>query len=162
MGNLRLLAASSALTTFIACAHEPERRSSPQPAAAPAPAPAAPGAAAAEAPFVPDADGDGLADAADPCPLEPAVGSGCPAQYGYFFLRVIDGATQKPVEATLAFEPVVNRIVTADDGFAGTLAPGRYRLHAESPGYAPAELEFEIEAEHKAVVEMRLERREAP
>lgn len=159
MGNLRLAAVSAAILFFcIGCAHEPERRGPAQPPPAPAATDVAPEAPA----FIPDADGDGLADAADPCPLEPAVGSGCPTQYGYFFLRVIDGNTHKPVDAVLAFEPVVNRIVSADDGFAGTLAPGRYRLRAESPGYAPAELEFEIEPEHKAVVEMRLERKEAP
>lgn len=157
MESLRLLAATAALCAFVACAHEPAKPTVP---AAATPATSAPESGAPK--FTPDADGDGLSDSTDPCPLEPAPGSGCPTQYGYFFLRVIDSATQKPVEAVLAFEPVVNRIVTADDGFAGTLAPGRYRLRAESPGYATAELEFEIEAEHKALVEMRLVRKEAP
>lgn len=157
MESPRLLAAVAAFCTLMACAHDPAKRPAPAAAAAAAPA------AESDAPkFTPDADGDGLSDATDPCPLEPAVGSGCPEQYGYFFLRVIDGATHKPVEAVLAFEPVVSRIVMADDGFAGTLAPGRYRLRADSPGYAPKELEFEIEADHKALVEMRLERKETP
>lgn len=158
MGNAQAFFAAAVVFVFAGCAHEPERRAAP----ATARAAAAPVPATEATTFQPDADGDGLADAVDPCPLEPAAAGGCPTQFGYFFLRVIDGNTLKPVDAVLAFEPVVNRIVTADDGFSGTLAPGRYRLRAEAPGYASAELEFVVEADHKSVVELRLERKEAP
>jgi hypothetical protein len=105
-----------------------------------------------------DSDGDQIADTEDSCPLEAGEqeGEGCPTRYGYFFLRVLN-TDSAPVAATLAFQPVINRIVMQDDGYGGMLRPGIYHLRVEAEGYAPAEMMFEVQADQKALIELRME-----
>lgn len=134
------------------------RRIEPIPAAKPQAAQAAPAERAA--PVDPDADGDGIANPADGCPIEAgeAASDGCPAAYGRFFLRVLDAETRSPVAAVLLFSPVVSRVIAEDDGYAGTLAPGAYRVAAVAPGYAPGELSFEVGPQERPVLVLTLKR----
>jgi hypothetical protein len=137
------------------------------PHAATRPARATPaGVPAAErpAPQDPDADGDGVLNPADACPLEPgpAGGGGCPEAYGAVFLRVLDAETRAPVAATLVFTPNVNRVIGEDDGYAGTLAPGDYVVTAEAPGYTRAMARFSVAADAKSTLVLTLRRAGPP
>jgi hypothetical protein len=161
---LRSLILALALLPILSCAHAPEakeKRAASSNLAKQALTSEAQSAVSAQtdAAAVDDADGDGVIDSRDGCPLDPGETNGveCPQKWGYFFLRVIDGQQRLPVKATLAFQPSVNKMVAAEDGYSGVLRPGTYLLRVEAPGYKSADVTFEVVAEEKALVEVELE-----
>ncbi len=105
----------------------------------------------------PDPDGDGLPGMQDRCALLAAkTESGCPAEWAYVFIRVID-ARQSSVRAALAIEPAVHRLTILDDGYAGMLAPGTYRIRVEAEGFKPRTAKFTVAVDEKALLELQLD-----
>lgn len=103
-----------------------------------------------------DADGDGVVDSADRCPLDPGnEGRACPEAWSYFFLRVLNQA-HLPVAAQLAFQPHVHKVVAVEDGYAGAMRPGRYVVTVSAPDYVERRIEFHTAAEETAFIEIHI------